>query len=92
MNAGYSGTPLAKKLGIKEGLLIVTVNEPSDYRELVGPLPDGAAIAQAVECDPTRQVDLVHLFTNSRDELFRELPKWMRSIRSNGVIWVSWYK
>jgi hypothetical protein len=92
MNAGYSDTPLAKKLGIKDGFLIVTVNEPSDYRELLGPLPGGAAIADAEGHDPKRQIDLVHLFTNSRDELFRELVVWMRSIRSDGVIWVSWYK
>jgi hypothetical protein len=92
MNAGYSGTPLAKKLGIKEGFSIATVNEPSDYRKLLGPLPGGAAIADSVGHDPTKQIDLVHLFTNSRDELFRELPVWMRSIRSNGAIWVSWYK
>jgi hypothetical protein len=92
MNAGYSSTPLAKKLGIKEGFLIVTVNEPSDYRELLGSLPGDAAIADAVEHDATRQIDLVHIFTNSRDDLFRELPKWMRSIRANGAIWVSWYK
>ena len=92
MNAGYSGTPLAKKLGIKDGFLIVTVNEPSDYRSLLGPLPYGAAIADAAEHDPTGPIDLVHLFTNSRDELFRELPRWMRSIRPDGMIWVSWYK
>ena len=92
MNAGYSSTPLAKKLGIKDGFLIVTVNEPFDYRELLGPLPNGAAITDAEGQDPKGQIDLVHLFTNSRDELFRELPKWMRWIRSNGVIWVSWYK
>ena len=92
MNAGYSGTPLAKKLGIKEGFLIVTVNEPSDYRSLLGPLPLGAAIVDAVEHEATRQIDLVHLFTNSRDELFRELAVWMRSIRPDGTIWVSWYK
>ncbi|HEX6280282.1 MAG TPA: hypothetical protein VFZ49_09760 [Pyrinomonadaceae bacterium] len=91
MNAGYSGTPLAKKLGIKEGFLIVSVNEPSDYRALLGPLPRDTAIAGAVGNAPS-QIDLVHLFTNSRDELFRELPRWMRSIRPNGAIWVSWYK
>jgi hypothetical protein len=92
MNAGYSSTPLAKKLGIKDGFLIVTVNEPSDYRELLGPLPNGASIADAVGYDATEQVDLLHLFTNSRDELFRELAVRLRSIRPNGMIWVSWYK
>lgn len=92
MNAGYSSTPLAKKLGIKEGFLIVTVNEPAGYRSLLGDLPAGTAIKDAVKYDATKQIDLVHLFTNSRDELFRELPVWIRSIRPNGTIWVSWYK
>ena len=92
MNTGYSGTPLAKKLGIKDGFLIVTVNEPSQYREILAPLPGGVTLTDAASYTPTAKIDVVHLFTNSRDELFRELPKWMRSIRPDGTIWVSWYK
>ncbi|HEX6124955.1 MAG TPA: DUF3052 family protein [Pyrinomonadaceae bacterium] len=91
MNAGYSGTPLAKKLGIKEDFLIVTVNEPSEYRALLGALPRGVELRDSADTG-MKEIDLVHLFTNTRDELFRELPKWMRSIHSSGTIWVSWYK
>jgi len=92
MNTGYSGTPLAKKLGIKDGYLIVTVNEPSQYRGLLAPLPSNVTLTDAPRYVQTAKIDVVHLFTNDRDELFHELPKWMRSIRPDGVIWVSWYK
>lgn len=88
MNAGYSGTPLAKKLGIKDGFTVVTINAPENYRELVTPMPDGASVAAGRSSD----VDLIHLFTNSRDELFGELARCVREIKQNGTIWVSWYK
>ena len=92
MNSGYSGTPLAKKLGIKEGFVVVSVNEPAEYDKLLAPLPSGVSIVNAEQLDAASPIDLVHLFTNDRDELFHELPKWMRSIRPDGMIWVSWYK
>jgi hypothetical protein len=88
MTAGYSGTPLAKKLGIKEGFTILTVNEPDNYRELVEPLPAGTSFAPKTAKD----ADLVHLFTNSRDELFRGLAMYKKQIKQDGTIWVSWYK
>lgn len=46
MTAGYSGTPLAKKLGIKEGMTVLVVNAPADYAELVAPLPEGVEIVE----------------------------------------------
>ena len=92
MNSGYSGTPLSKKLGIKEGFVVVAVNEPANYDQLVDPLPNRVSIVNARHHDAASTIDLVHLFTNDRDELFRELPKWMRLIRPDGAIWISWYK
>lgn len=88
MNAGYSGTPLAKKLGIKEGFVVLGVNVPDNYVELVEPLPEGVKILTA----DTDNVDLVHLFTNSREELINGLVKYKDLIKPNGTIWVSWYK
>jgi hypothetical protein len=88
MTAGYSGTPLAKKLGIKEGFNVLTVNAPDDYQLLLAPLPPDVTLS-----DNARDgVDLIHLFTNSRDDLFRELAAGIRRIKQNGTIWVSWYK
>lgn len=92
MNAGYSGTPLAKKLGIKDGFSIVTVNAPGGYLDLVSPLPASVTIADAEQLAAKTQIDLVHLFTNSRDELFSQLAKFVKLIPPDGTIWVSWYK
>jgi hypothetical protein len=88
MTAGYSGTPLVKKLGIKENHLVVAVNAPEDYRDLLGPLADGVVITGV----PKSAADVVHIFTNSRDELARGLAKYIKLIKQDGAIWVSWYK
>ncbi|MFN6964505.1 MAG: DUF3052 domain-containing protein [Pyrinomonadaceae bacterium] len=88
MTAGYSGTPLAKKLGIKQGSSVATVNAPSNYRQLVEPLPAGVTLTSG----PRAGVDIIHLFTNSRDDLARRLAEYRGVIRQDGSIWVSWYK
>lgn len=88
MTVGYSGTPLAKKLGIKEGSDVLTINAPDDYADLVAPLPDGVMLSD----NGRTGVDLIHLFTNSRDELFEKLGVCVRAIKQDGSIWVSWYK
>lgn len=88
MTAGYSGTPLAKKLGIKEGSTVLGVNLPSNYLELVEPLPAGVTVIN----EPRPELDLIHLFTNSRDELLMGLSEYKNLIKQNGIIWVSWYK
>lgn len=88
MTTGYSGTPLAKKLGIKAGDNVLTVNAPPGYAELLAPLPDAVTFLEK----ELPNADLVHIFTNSRDELFSELARCSRLIKQNGTIWVSWYK
>ena len=88
MTAGYSGTPLAKKLGIKPGAVIVAIGPPDNYLELLSPLPDGVRFIEMAE----PEIDIIHLFTNSRDELFRRLAECKHLIKQNGAIWVSWYK
>lgn len=94
--AGYSGTPLAKKLGMKEGMVVLTVNAPDNYEQLVEPVPEGVEIidlrAGSPRSDAGRSLDIVHLFTNSRDELFSELARLRNVIEQDGAIWVSWYK
>ncbi len=88
MTAGYSGTPLAKKLGIKEGMTVVAVNAPDNYPELLAPLPAGVSIIGEARND----IEILHIFTNSRDDLFRRLAEGKSMIRQDGAIWVSWYK
>lgn len=87
--AGYSGTPLAKKLGIKPGTKLLALNAPKDYRALLAPLPDGVAIsAKAGKAD----ADIVHLFVTSAAEFEHDLPKARAAMSIDGALWVSWYK
>ena len=87
--SGYSGTPLLKKLGIKENFTIRLVNPPDDYLEMLAPVTvEGLVFVQSWCPD----LNLVHLFTNSRDELMEELSLNRDLIKQDGAIWVSWYK
>ena len=88
MNTGYSGTPLAKKLGIKEGFVVLAVDAPRNYQALLEPLPPKTNITGKAASG----FDLIHLFTNSRDDLFRGLAEYKKMIKQDGTIWVSWYK
>jgi Protein of unknown function (DUF3052) len=86
--AGYSGTPLFKKLGYKDGFTAKAVNAPAHYMALLG---DAAAVVTFTD-RATTNIDLIHLFTNSQKELATALPRLMKQIRKDGTIWVSWYK
>ena len=88
MTAGYSGTPLTTKLGIKEGFSIYTVGAPADLESLLAPLPARVEIGPLV----SGKADIIHIFTNGRDELYRELARCSKLIKQDGAIWVSWYK
>jgi Protein of unknown function (DUF3052) len=87
--AGYSGTPLWKKLGIKAGTVLHAVHAPADYAALLGPLPENATIALKAG---KRELDLVHIFTKSRSELLDLLMRFRGRIKQEGAIWVSWPK
>jgi hypothetical protein len=86
--SGYSGTPLSKKLGIKEGFTILIRNAPENYESLLAPLPDDVHLST----DAGKNLQMVHFFTKSREELKKQLPAFMKSIRQDGMIWVSWPK
>ena len=86
--AGYSGTPLAKKLGITDGIRVVARNEPADYEDLLAPVPKSVVF----EKKPGKTTDIVHLFTKSRAEMKRELAALRKSLRPNASVWVSWPK
>ena len=88
MAAGYSGTPLAKKLGIKEGFTVAAVNAPAGYEELLAPLPANVLVVS----EPLPGTDIIHFFTNSRDEMLRGISEYRRLIKQEGSIWVSWFK
>ena len=88
MPAGYSGTPLAKKLGIQPGFRVFADNAPDNYQELLAPLPDDVAFVNQIEDD----LDLIHLFTDRAKELAAKLKRYVKKIKVNGTIWVSWPK
>lgn len=87
--AGYSGTPLAKKLGIKEGATVFTVGAPREYRDWLSPLPVDVSFPSKPR---SGQSDIVHLFVESLEKLERELPRARQAIKPDGAIWVSWHK
>jgi hypothetical protein len=85
---GYSGTPLAKKLGIKAGSRIRAIGPPASYRTLLAPLPAEVKFVSSTSAT----TDIVHLFTAKRAELATALPKALKALRPDAVIWVSWPK
>ena len=87
--AGYSGTPLAKKLGIKAGDRLLLIGAPKEYREWIGTLPQGAAF---VSKPPKDGANFVHLFVTSLAELDERLPRARKAMAIDGMLWVSWYK
>ena len=87
--AGYSATPLAKKLGIKPGTKVLTLSAPEAYRSWLAPLPADVSFF----AKPSREgVDIVHLFVPSMSDLEKNLPRARRAMKKDGALWVSWYK
>ena len=86
--AGYSGTPLAKKLGIGEQSSVLAIGAPAEYGEWLAPLPAGVKFVVRLSAD----VDVVHLFTTKRSELARQLARLRTHMRPDATIWVSWPK
>lgn len=86
--AGYSGTPLQKKLGIKEQSRVAFVNAPKDFQCYLGPLPERAELVKRV----TKPLDLLLLFVTSERVLARDFAKLAEKLVSNGMIWIAWPK
>ncbi len=86
--AGYSGTPLARKLGIKPGGRVFVAGAPTDYERLLAPMPEGVTMQAAVDS----ATDVVHLFATSKAELPAAMKKALRRLRPDAAIWVSWPK
>jgi hypothetical protein len=86
--AGYSNTPLAKKLGIKEGAKLCVIQGPPKYRSLLAPLPPGVRFSET----PDKATDLVHVFAAERIALAKLLRSLRRSLSDEAAVWVSWPK
>lgn len=86
--AGYSGTPLAKKLGITEGCKVLVVGAPKGYRALLEPLPPSVKFVKKLDAS----TGVVHVFSAKKSELARALASYRRAIDSDAMVWVSWPK
>lgn len=86
--AGYSGTPLASKLGIKPGSQVLARDAPSGYARLLDPLPTGAILVGRL----TKHTDIVHLFSTDARQLSASLQALRTKIPERAAIWVSWPK
>ena len=86
--AGYSGTPLPTKLGIREGDTVAWRRAPADFAATLGELPGGVTVKQRV----SPPVDVVVAFFDARAELARRLEGLARTIYPDGALWVVWPK
>jgi hypothetical protein len=86
--AGYSATPLVRKLGFKPGMRVHYVAAPDGFAALVGELPDGVRVLAR----PAAPLDLVMLFVYTRAELERRLAGLHAKLRQDGMLWVAWPK
>ena len=89
MPAGYSGTPLARKLGIKEGHRVGSVNAPDHFRDLLVDLPRGVRFVDPAQGQP---LDVIVLFATELDALERALPAAAARLQPNGGVWIGWPK
>jgi hypothetical protein len=86
--AGYSGTPLAKKLGLKAPMTLFTIDAPREYHEWLGEIPAGVAIA----AKPPQQLVAAHIFVTRRIALEKRLRELRAKLDPAGFVWVSWPK
>jgi hypothetical protein len=85
--AGYSGTPLAKKLGIKPGSALFAVAAPAHYDELLAPLPEGVKRVRKIDA-----AGVAHFFVTSRARLEQDLRAAVPKMQQDAAIWISWPK
>ena len=85
--AGYSGTPLARKLGIKPGSAIFVVAPPGHYDELLAPLPEGVKRVRKIDA-----ADVAHFFETSRARMQKDLRAAVPRMQQDAAIWISWPK
>jgi hypothetical protein len=88
--AGYSGTPLSKKLGIRPGAVLYRVNPPPELDLWLAPLPPG--VLQTDRPPKPRGADVVLCFIRSRNDLSKRFPAAKRALKTDGGLWIAWPK
>ena len=86
--AGYSGTPLVQKIGIKSGHRVILRNQPPTFLKNLGALPDGAVHTDKL----TGKADVVVCFTDKKAELEKNFSSLASKLVPNGMLWISWPK
>lgn len=86
--AGYSGTPLVKKLGFKDNFRVTLVNPPKSFRNELAPLPGNVKFLSS----QAEQLDLIVLFVDSQQKLRREFPIFAAKLNEKGMLWIAWPK
>lgn len=86
--AGYSGTPLVKKLGIKENFRVALIGAPDGFRGELEGLPSGVSFVTSVE----GQLDFVLFFAKTRSELTRNFSRLAAKLTPTGMLWIAWPK
>jgi hypothetical protein len=86
--AGYSGTPLIKKLGVKENFEVALINAPSGFDRELGPLPSGASVRRLT----TEPVDFILIFTQRSVDLNKRFAELASKLKPAGMLWVAWPK
>ncbi|WP_262693298.1 DUF3052 domain-containing protein [Kordiimonas aquimaris] len=84
--AGYSGTPLIKKLGIKDGMRVHFINAPTHLPKLLGPLP--TCVTEASKSN----IDFTHAFFYERDVFASTIHTMINAMARDGMVWISWPK
>jgi hypothetical protein len=86
--AGYSGTPLPRKLGIKPDHRVALIDASAGFKSVLEPLPEGVKVVNAAR----PELDVILLFVVRRDELERHLPNLIPALTVAGGLWVAWPK
>ena len=86
--AGYSGTPLLQKIGIKPGHRVILRNHPSSFLKDLGELPEGVKTSDRL----TGKANVIVYFTDKAAELKKDFPRFAASMVSDGMVWISWPK
>ena len=86
--AGYSGTPLQKKLGIKPEMVIFVSGAPAEYFDWLSPMPDDVTVKPRFP----KEADFIHVFVKSQKEFQKVFIASKKSLKKDGMLWVSWPK
>ena len=87
--AGYSGTPLVKKLGFKQGFRAGLVNPPPEFQKELAPMPEDVILGTD---KLGKQLNLIVLFVDSQKSLKLEFSQLARKLVENGMLWIAWPK